>query len=301
MAKTQYRGIKMLNLLAVTHKIFQTKHLIIVGICLVLIVALFVLSRKLSFESVCKIMFYVGIVSETIKIFYYIIQNEKTHGGVLPKTDLPFHLCSIQILFIAVVNFSKSEKLKRFLLSFMYPSCLIGGIAAIFIATHSSLNGMWIITAQYFLYHVAIVVLALNICMRKEQKLEISDYFSCLKFLVILMFAAVYINSIVDDGSGKINFMYVVSPPQSGLPFLNEKYGWLVYIAHYAGLILLCVTLCYLKPIIVGIKTKVGAKALSQGSEAEEEKTESDAQSAPVEEGAENANTEVAATQESNE
>jgi hypothetical protein len=85
------------------------------------------------------------------------------------------------------------------------------------------------------------------------------------------------------------------------LPFLNEKYGWLVYIAHYACLILLCVTLCYLKPIIVGIKTKVGAKSLSQGSEVEEEKTESDAQSPPVEEGAENANTEVAATQGSNE
>ena len=294
----------MLNLLAVTHKIFQTKHLIIVGICLVLIVALFILSRKLSFESVCKIMFYVGIVSETIKIFYYIIQNEKTYGGVLPKTDLPFHLCSIQILFIAVVNFSKSEKLKRFLLSFMYPSCLIGGIAAILIATNSSLNGMWIITAQYFLYHVAIVVLALNICTRKEQKLELSDYFNCLKFLVILMFAAVYINSIVDDGSGKINFMYVVSPPQSGLPFLNENHGWLVYIAHYAGLILLCVTLCYLKPIIVGIKAKSAAKSLSQSSQnagEETQETEVSAQSAPVAEGAENTGAEVAAAQENHE
>lgn len=294
----------MLNLLAVTHKIFQTKHLIIVGICLVLIVALFILSRKLSFESVCKIMFYVGIVSETIKIFYYVIQNEKTHGGVLPKTDLPFHLCSIQILFIAVVNFSKSEKLKRFLLSFMYPSCLIGGIAAILIATNSSLNGMWIITAQYFLYHVAIVVLALNICTRKEQKLELSDYFNCLKFLVILMFAAVYINSIVDDGSGKINFMYVVSPPQSGLPFLNENHGWLVYIAHYAGLILLCVTLCYLKPIIVGIKAKSAAKSLSQSSQnagEETQETEASAQSAPIAEGAENTGAEVAAAQENHE
>ena len=294
----------MLNLLAVTHKIFQTKHLIIVGICLVLIVALFILSRKLSFESVCKIMFYVGIVSETIKIFYYIIQNEKMYGGVLPKTDLPFHLCSIQILFIAVVNFSKSEKLKRFLLSFMYPSCLIGGIAAILIATNSSLNGMWIITAQYFLYHVAIVVLALNICTRKEQKLELSDYFNCLKFLVILMFAAVYINSIVDDGSGKINFMYVVSPPQSGLPFLNENHGWLVYIAHYAGLILLCVTLCYLKPIIVGIKVKSAVKSLSQSSQnagEETQETEASAQSAPIAEGTENTGAEVAAAQENHE
>ena len=266
-AKIQSRGLNMFPLLA-AHSIFGVKHLIIVGVCLALIVGLFILSRKLEFTTVCKIMFYVGIISETIKIFYYIVRNESTHGGALPKTDLPFHLCSIQILFIAVVNFSKNEKLKRFLLSFMYPSCLIGGVAAILIATNSSLNGMWIITAQYFLYHVAIVVLALNICTRKERKLELADYFDCLKFLLILMFASVYINSIVYDGVSNINFMYVVSPPQEGLPFLNEDHGWLVYIAHYACLILFCVTMCYIKPIIVGIKAKLAKKSVNtQASE----------------------------------
>lgn len=245
----------MVNLLA-THSIFGTKHLILVGACIALIIVLFIFSRKLEFSTICKIMLYVGIVSEIIKIFYYIVRNEGTHGGALPKTDLPFHLCSIQILFVCVLNFSKNEKLKRFLLSFMYPSCLIGGIAAIFIATNSSLNGMWIITAQYFIYHVAIVVLALNICTRLQPKLHIGDFFNCLKFLLILMFASIYINSIIYDGQSNINFMYVVSPPQGGLPFLNEDHGWLVYIAHYASLILLCVTLCYIKPIVLAIKAK---------------------------------------------
>ena len=239
------------------HSIFGTKHLILVAVSLLLIVSLFFLSKKLRFAAVCKTLFFVGILSETIKIFYYIIQNEATHGGILPKTDMPFHLCSIQILFIAVVNFTKNEKLKRFLLSFMFPSCLLGGIAAILIATNSSLNGMWIITAQYFLYHIAIVVFALNLCTNKEMKLTVSDYFSCLKFLVILFFFAVYVNSIVYDGNSNINFMYVASPPQSGLPFLNEDHGWFVYIVHYATLVLLCVTLCYIKPIVTAIKAKL--------------------------------------------
>ena len=239
------------------HSIFGTKHLILVAVSLLLIVALFFLSKKLRFATVCKTLFFVGILSETVKIFYYIIQNEATHEGILPKTDLPFHLCSIQILFIAVVNFTKNEKLKRFLLSFMFPSCLLGGIAAILIATTSSLNGMWIITAQYFLYHIAIAVFALNLCTNKEMKLTVSDYFSCLKFLVILFFFAVYVNSIVYDGNSNINFMYVASPPQSGLPFLNEDHGWFVYIVHYATLVLLCVTLCYIKPIVTAIKAKL--------------------------------------------
>ena len=77
------------------------------------------------------------------------------------------------------------------------------------------------------------------------------------------MFFAIYINSIVYDGTDKINFMYVVSPPMSGLPFLTEKYGWFVYIMHYACLVLFCVTICYIKPIITAIKEKVNNKKLA--------------------------------------
>ncbi len=242
------------------HSLFGTKHIILLAISLALIVVLTIFSRKMRFAVVCKTLLIVGICSEIIKIFYYIIQNESTHGGILPKTDLPFHLCSIQIIFIVIVNIAKSEKLRRFILSFMLPSCLFGGIAALLIATDSSRNGMWIITAQYFLYHIAITVFSLHMFLSKEIKFKMSDYVNCLKFLLIIMFFAIYINSIVDDGSGKINFMYVASPPQSGLPFLTEKYGWLVYIAHYACLILICVTLCYIKPIISFFKEKRALK-----------------------------------------
>ena len=241
------------------HSIFGVKHLIIVAASVILIVLFFLLSRKVKLERVYRIMLYVGIVSEIVKIFYYTCQNEATHGGILPKTDLPFHLCSIQIIFIAIINFSKNDKLKRFLISFMLPSCLVGGVAAILIATNSSLNGMWIITAQYFLYHAALVVLALNIATRPEPKLQVSDYFNCLKMLLMIMFFAFYINSVLYDGESNINFMYVASPPQSGLPFLTEKYGWLVYIIHYAILVITAVTLCYIKPIVIAIRAKLCA------------------------------------------
>lgn len=239
------------------HSIFGTKHLIIVAVCIALITALAILSKKLSFKTVCKTMFFIGIVSEIIKIFYYTVQNETTHGGVLPKTDLPFHLCSIQIIFIAILNLSSNEKLKRFLLSFMYPSCLFGGIAAILIATNSSLNGMWILTLQYFGYHVALVVFSLHLITGDEFKIKMSDYTNCLKFLLVMMFCAFYINSILYDGVSNINFMYVASPPQSGLPFLTEKYGWLVYIVHYAALVIFCVSACYAKPIFMALRSKL--------------------------------------------
>lgn len=238
------------------HSIFGTKHLILVAICAAAIILGYLVSRKWDLEKLTKYLFSIGVVSELIKVFYYIIANEAVYGGILPKTDLPFHLCSIQILFVAIVRFANSQKIKELLLSFMIPSCLLGGIAAILIATTSSLNGMPILSLQYFGYHSAIVIFALVLLTSGVLQLTIKHYVNCLKFLVGLMLFAIYINSILYDGNPNINFMYVVSPPQAGLPWLNEDKGWLVYMLRYSSLVIGCVTLCYCKPIYNAIRAK---------------------------------------------
>ena len=238
------------------HSIFGTKHLILVAICAAAIVLGYLVSRKWDLARLTKYMFTIGVISELIKVFYYIIANEAVYGGILPKTDLPFHLCSIQILFVAIVRFTNSQKIKELLLSFMIPSCLFGGIAAILIATTSSLNGMPILSLQYFGYHSAIVIFALVLLTSGVLQLTIRHYVNCLKFLVGLMLFAIYINSILYDGNPNINFMYVASPPQAGLPWLNEDQGWLVYMLRYSSLVVGCVTLCYIKPIYKAIRAK---------------------------------------------
>lgn len=238
------------------HSMFGMKHLLILAFCVAAMVLGAIATRKWSLETLTKRLLMIGVVSEFIKVFYYTIANEATHGGILPKTDLPFHLCSIQILFLLVVVYNTNPKLRELLLSFMIPSCLFGGIAALLIPTTSSLNGGWILSVQYFGYHVAIVLFALRLLRGDLLKLTVRHYVNCLKFLLGLMLFAVYINSILYDGVSNINFMYVASPPQSGLPFLNEDHGWLVYIVHYACLVVFCVTLCYIKPILTALRAK---------------------------------------------
>ncbi len=241
------------------HTLFGTKHLIIIGISFVAISLLYLRTRHISPEKLFRPMILIGLASEIIKVFYYILANETEYGGILPKTDLPFHLCSIQILFFDLLLFCGS-KTRDVLLSFMLPSCLLGGIAAILIATTSSLNGLPILSIQYFGYHSALVVFALVLLTSKERRLTITHYFNCMKFLVVLMLGAIYINSILYDGVSNVNFMYVASPPQDGLPFLNEDHGWLVYICHYACLVVFGVTLCYIKPIVAAIGQKFSQK-----------------------------------------
>ena len=251
------------------HELFGTKHLILIAVSAIIIVVASIFVKKLQFKTVVKILFVIGLLAEMVKDIYFTLSNESVYGGVLPKSDLPFHLCSIQMIFITILMISKNEKIKRVLVSFMRPSCLFGGICAILIATHSSRNS-WPITIQYFSYHISLTVFAIYTFINKEYKMEFKDYTNCLIFLGCLMFVAIYLNSILTDltyvvdpegnliktvVNNGINFMYVAGPPQDGLPFLTEKYGWGVYICHYAFLIIFCVTMVYIKPVAQKIKS----------------------------------------------
>ena len=250
---------------------FQFGHILalVLSMLLVGLLPFFALHFKLNKRTVYLILLIVGIVSESIKVFSYIIMNEGTLNGYLPKTDLPFHLCSIQLIFIAILNFSKNEKIKHLVESFMVPTCLIGGIAALVLAT-SSARTYWWIGLQYYGFHTAISAFAVYLLADRNTKFTVKDYRNTLIMLAITLFVAIYLNSFLytpkfelNTETGlyeakemtSINFMYVVDPPQSGLPILNKNHGWGVYIAHYTCVAVFAVTCCYIKPIINGFKS----------------------------------------------
>lgn len=251
------------------HSAYGTYHICVLIACVILIFLLAFLLRKKEIKVWYRILLVTGIVSETLKLVSYILANEKLYGGYLPKTDLPLQLCSIQLVLILILNVFHNEKLNRFLLAFMLPTCLVGGFAALVIPTGSSLN-MPTVSVQYFLYHSVIVAFAIYLLGCKEIKWEFRDYINSLVFLALFSFAAIYFNSMfyeigerVVDESGKVveivfanrvNFMYVVDPPAEGLPFLNKDHGWLVYIIHYGCLAVTAVSLVFIKPVIAKIK-----------------------------------------------
>lgn len=247
---------------------FSPRHILYLSLAAAVCAALTVLLRKKSLSFWINLLLGVGIVSETVKVFSYIIANEETLGGYLPKTDLPFHLCSIQLIFFAILKFSSNEKLKRLIMAFMIPSCLVGGAAALLIPTASSL-AMPAISIQYFSYHAAIVAFAIHLMTSGRIDWTVKDYLHSLYMLGFLAFAAIYLNSICyellslseagAEFAGRVNFMYVVDPPVSGLPFLNEDHGWFVYIVHYAATAVTAVTLCYL-PVLLKKKKKASGE-----------------------------------------
>lgn len=242
--------------------LFGTKHILLILLStLFIILSLIGLTKKkVKLDTTYKLLLIIGIISETIKILTYIVINEDKYFGYLPKTDLPFHLCSIQIIFALILNVTKNKDVKRILLAFMLPTCLVGGIAAILLPT-SSARTMLIISSQYFIYHATIIIFAIYLYLTEEIKFTFKDYTNSLLCLFAMAFIAIYLNSWIYDGNGNevgntsINFMYVVSPPMDGLPFLNKDKGWLVYFIRYAIIAVTFVTICYIKPVISKIKS----------------------------------------------
>lgn len=235
--------------------LFGIKHIILLCVSLIFVIIFYILLMKKDVNKVIKLTWIICFSCEVVKVIYYIITNESEMNGYLPKSDLPFHLCSIQIIFLTILLFSKSERIKKILISFMIPSCLIGGLFALLIPTSSARNGMWIITFEYFLYHVVIWVYALVLFTSKEINLTINDYKSCMIFLLLIGLFSIYLNSILNDGSNNINFMYTVSPPQEGLPYLNKDKGWAIYMLRYGLLAFVLITLLYIKPIVIYLKS----------------------------------------------
>ncbi len=238
-----------------TNSPYGSLHIICVSCSVIAIVLATIFLRKINISQAIRIALIAGIISEVLKVGTYIIINEDTLGGYLPKTDLPFHLCSIQIIFLIILSITKKESVKRLLLSFMLPTCLIGGFAALMIPTSSSLNVL-VITFQYFMFHSVIMWFALQVLLSKEFVLTVSDYWKSLLFLLAIAMAAIYINSALNDYIHNINFMYVVNPPANNLPILNKDHGWLVYILSYGAVAVVAITLFYIKPFILFFKSK---------------------------------------------
>lgn len=221
---------------------FSLTHIIFLVISIIYIIAIVILTRNKTVSFSIRWFLYIGIISEIIKVFYYIVTND--NANYLPKTDLPFHLCSIQILFLIFLSLNQNLKIKRLLIAFMIPTGLFGGIAALLLPTSSSINGLLILSIQYFIYHSTLIAFSVNMMKQKEMEFAIKDVFNVLKFLGFMGFLAIYINSILGPESN-VNFMYVVRPPMNGLPILNLNQGYIVYIIKYGLLAALLVMVSF--------------------------------------------------------
>ena len=257
---------------------FSTGHLVWIGISLALIAGGFTacLIKKPSIEKMLKVCLGAGLVSEVVKILTVmnilpmvepVIQSGE--GGALitytatgefspylEMAHLPFELCSLMIVFIAIALLMKDEERRSKLLSLMYVTGMVGGALGIFLAyitadyhtvpEYFASPRVW----QYFLYHAMIVTLGLYLGFGGPHKVSLRDWKYTIGGLIVIDFPTFYLNSVFSEAvyaKGKpvglvyrANFFSSYVNPL-GL-VLSQKWQWLLYLVIRLALAVIVIT-----------------------------------------------------------
>lgn len=224
---------------------FSANHFIWLALCAVLVIVGVVLAVKfsLSMEKALTIMCIVSILSEAAKIFPVLIEGQRLneYGAFIKESDLPFHLCSLQMFFLAYAKLTKNEKNRESMIRFIIPTASLGATAALLIPT-ITLSFANVRTYQYFLFHAALIWFAVYALCKTKIKLDFKAFLTTLAGLGLCALLAFYVNGLTQ----RTNFLYLSEPPMEGLPILNMDNGWLVYFLSYMSLVLVLLLLFFL-------------------------------------------------------
>ena len=211
---------------------FTTGHFIWLGVIAVAIAAAIVLTKKfnVSQNAVQKTVFYALIV---LKLFHVCLSmKESPDGGfVINQTQLSFHLCSLMIYSVILINVIKNEKFVKMMKSFMVPCMLIGAAMALLIPTEG-VDALRPRVWQYMLIHGVLVFYGLYLMIVEKVDLSVKAYLTNLKLLIVVVIFAFLMNSVLEQYN--TNFLFLRKPPMEGLPILNLDNGWYVYFISLA-------------------------------------------------------------------
>ena len=245
---------------------FSIQHIIWLAICIVgiVLVSRWLLAKHVPLEKFLNVACVLAALSEIIKIFANIQMVPSADGSAMHMfmewRHLPFHLCSIQIFLIFYVRFAESKRNREAILAFMYPTCIVGAIAALALPSIFT-NGITPQQAfthpigyQFFIYHSMLVILGIYIACSGEVDLQFKHLWSTLAIFYAVGLASLYVNSAFAyptySGTTLLsventpNFFFTFRTPINLA--LTEIWQWYVYIAILAVVAFLVITAFFL-------------------------------------------------------
>lgn len=233
---------------------FTASHFIWLGVLGALIVAGIILLKKLNISQK-KVERAVLFLLVPLKIFHVCLSMKASADGgfVIDQTQLSFHLCSIVIYCVILINFIKNEKVLSVMKSFMTPCLLIGAFMALLIPTEGvdpSVPRVW----QYMLIHGTLVFFGFYLMLVEKVDLTFKAFLHNLKLLLVVVVFGFLMNSVLEQYN--TNFLFLRKPPMEGLPILNLDNGWYVYFVTLALVASALLFLVQLPFIIKGARNK---------------------------------------------
>ena len=248
---------------------FTWRHLLWLVICagIVSVVMYAYNKRRPNLERVITVALYIAIASELSEIFSIIELVPSRNGELmlpyLPLNHFPLHMCSMQIILIAVAKFMKNEKRREHLLAFMAPTCVFGGFFAMLLPSIFSTTipvercFTSIIGYQFFLYHTMLIILGLIIVRSGRVAWSMKHYRNTLLMVYLMGVISLFLNSMFASPTyvdGKLvsvdfwtNFFFTYQNPL-GI-HITQLWQWYLYILVLYALVAFLLFMFYL-PLI---------------------------------------------------
>ena len=233
---------------------FSWQHIVWILISAVMVAAIlfFYEKKKPPLQKVFTSAVILSVAAELCKIATTITLVSTAESGALaPYLELgrlPLHLCYIQLFLIAYVRFTKRKDRREYVLAFIYPTGIAGGIGAILVPNvfqqispaeaFSSPLPYW-----FFPFHAMLIALGVIIVRSGEIAWKRKHFAITLLLLSGMAFATLYLNSLFSSPTyrdGKLisvdytaNFFYTYQNPL-GIPF-TAIWQWYLYLLGFAA------------------------------------------------------------------
>lgn len=244
---------------------FSGYHFAWLGICVVTIFLLvyFYDRKRPSLKKVLTSALAVSILSEVVKVLSVIEMVPSANGNLilpyLPLNHLPLHFCSIQIILITYVRFTKNDNKREAVLAFMYPTCTLGAAAALLMPSIFSgsvpVEKAFIspMAYQFFVFHAMLLALGLIIARSGTILWQRKHYKQTLLMVYMMGLATIYLNSIFAVPTyvdGKLqhvdfwtNFFFTYQNPLNIR--ITELWQWVLYLVIIVALTAILLYLSY--------------------------------------------------------
>lgn len=155
-----------------------------------------------------KTMAIVIVLDEVWKMFWLTV------GGRYIPDYLPLHLCSINIILIAIHAWKPSKTLDNFL----YGICIPGAVAAMLFSTWTSLPTLNFMHLHSFTVHILLIVYPVMLTVGGDIKPDWRQLPKCLLFTLCLAIPIYCINLALDT-----NFMFLMYAEEGNPLLLFEQ------------------------------------------------------------------------------
>ena len=193
---------------------FSGLHLIWLGAFLVLTVASCLVYRRLGEKNRkwwCRIVALLLICDELFKVIPMVVQ------GYYSVDYLPLHLCSVNILLIAIHAWKPTKLLDNFL----YTICIPGALAALLFPTWTKLPAANYMLIHSFTVHILLALYPIVLTVGGDIRPDVKEIPKTLMLLAGLAVVALVVNLIFDT-----NFMFLMYASKGNpLYWFDQNWG----------------------------------------------------------------------------